>query len=455
MNKEAITSDGGFFQKIKIGLSKPIDGSILGLFRIIFGVFMSYEMIRYFQMDLIKNAFILPQVKLQYFDCIRVMPEPIMRILLALLFIAALLITLGLFFRVACLFFGTGYLYVFLLDKGIYNNHIYLFILLSFLLASTHADDFISFKRAKKGSAVATKIPYWELFIFQLQFAIVYFYGGLAKINPEWLVRMEPITSMVNSFPPNHTLAFFYKHSSQIPLLTYGGMLFDLIIPFMLWFKKTRKIALFPLIFFHLSNSIVFDDIGIFPFVMIFSTLLYFDKSEIPFLRNVLSTSAAKAKQPEMALHKNSFTRYFLIGFFVFQFLFPFRGFFLPHHLDWTSIGNRFAWRMKIQTRVQNKIAFTIQDGPASEPLKVEMNTFVNPMQILSISSDPRAVLSMAKILAQEGKKRKMKDPIVKAEVFVGWNGRPPAYLVNPETDLSKVSYSSFKINDWIMPKPE
>lgn len=445
----------GLIPKISAYLNTQTDGRILALFRIIFGLFMSYEMFRYLQIDLVKNAFILPKVQLQYLDFIKVMPEPIMNMLIVVLLICALLITFGVLFRPACIVLGTGYLYILLIDKSIYNNHIYLFVLLAFLLACTHADHFYSFRRAKKDKPLWPTLPRWEIFIIQLQFAIVYFYGGLAKINPEWLGRMEPIKTLVDNFPQDHALAFFYAHDFQIPLLTYGGLLFDLFIPFLLWYKRTRIIALIPLMLFHVSNAFVFDDIGIFPFVMIFSTLIFFEPSELPFLKKPAVVAGRKLKEQALVMTQSKYAIYFLIAFFIFQFLFPFRGFFLPNNPDWSSIAGKFSWRMKIQTRDIQRMAFTIQDGPDNPAMDVSLNTFANPMQIMSIAADPRATVSMAKALAEEGRKQRMQNPIVKAEVLISWNGREPVYFVDPQVDLTKVTYSAFSTNPWVMPKPE
>lgn len=456
MQSEVTTpSPKGLIPKIRTFLNAQIDGRILGIFRVIFGLFMSYEMFRYLQIDLVKNAFILPKVQLEYFDFIKVMPEPVMNMLIVVLLICSLLITFGILFRPACITLGIGYLYILLLDKSIYNNHIYLFVLLAFLLACTHADHFLSFKKAKKEKPLWTTIPRWEIFIIQLQFAIVYFYGGLAKINPEWLGRMEPISSLVNNFPDDHALAFFYSQEFQIPFLIYGGLFFDLLIPFFLWFKRTRLIALIPLFIFHVSNALVFDDIGIFPYVMICSTLIFFEPDELPFLKKPLVNPSRKLKAAPVAMNPSKFTFYFLMVFFCFQFLFPFRGFFLPNNPDWSSVASKFSWHMKIQTRDIRYLAFTIQDGPENPAMEVTLNTFANPMQIMNIAADPRATVSMAKALAQEGKKRKMQNPIVKAEVLISWNGREPVYFVDPQADLSKVSYSPFAEIPWVMPKPD
>ena len=143
-----------------------------------------------------------------------------------------------------------------------------------------------------------------------------------------------------------------------------------------------------------------------------------------------------------------------LMGYVVFQLLFPFRGLFLPNPVNWTMIANRFAWRMKSQSRLVDEFSYTIQDGPNGERIPVEIGKFINPMQINAAAHDPIAAATVAKELAKQGKERGMADPIVKANIRVRWNGYPAAFTVNPEVDLSKVEYSPFKKLDWVMPVP-
>ena len=45
--------------------------------------------------------------------------------------------------------------------------------------------------------------------------------------------------------------------------------------------------------------------------------------------------------------------------YLVFQLLFPLRWLLLPGVVDWSTIGQRFSWRMKISTRNPQQIALT------------------------------------------------------------------------------------------------
>jgi len=437
-------------------LSKPTYGHILGLFRIIYGCFMVYQMVDYIQMDLVKNAFILPKIHLSYFDWLQPMPERVMDAMLGLALLSAIFITIGWLFRPACWVFGLFYGYFFFLDKSLFNNHIYLFLLLSLMLSMTHADRFFSVRslRSKEDSA-NLRIPRWEVFIFQLQFAIVYFYGGLAKLNPDWLLREEPVRSMVEAYPSDHILAGWLKLGFQPVFLTYGGLLFDLAIPFLLWYRKTRWWSLIPLFFFHISNSLTFNDIGVFPFIMMLSTVLYFEPDELPILKQAISSgnSRNKARQTN-TLVSPMWVKKLVVAYVAFQLLFPFRGLFLPNPVNWTMIANRFAWRMKCQSRFMEEMAYTVQDGPNGQPVPVEINTFVNPAQINVALHDPIAAADIAKGVAKEAMLYSVADPIIKANIKVRWNGYPAANTVDPNIDLSEVTASPFKKLDWVMPVP-
>lgn len=440
--------------KFKDYLLEPTHGHVLGLFRIVFGCFMVYEMLDYIQIDLVSNAFILPQVHLSYYDWLQPLPEIVLDGMLSAMLLSAVLISLGLLFRPACFVFAAFYGYFLLLDKSIFNNHLYLFVLFAFVLGFTHADRFFSVRNILgKEKMTNLRVPRWEIFIFQLHFSIVYFYGGLAKINPDWLFRCEPVRTMIDIMPASNPLAFLFKHEFQVYVETYGGILFDLGVPFLLWYKRTRLWVLPLVLFFHFSNSLTFNDIGIFPFIMIFSTIIYFDPEELPFLRKMV---ALKPKDKKTSLLTSpTWMQKLLVGYIVFQLLFPFRGLFLPNPVNWTMIANRFAWRMKSQSRLVDEFKYTIQDGPNSEPIPVEIEKFINPMQIKVVAHDPIAAADVAKELARQGKERGMADPIVKASIRVRWNGYPSAYTLNPAIDLSKVEYSPYRKLDWVMPVPE
>jgi vitamin K-dependent gamma-carboxylase len=60
-----------------------------------------------------------------------------MHVIYVTMFVGAIGIMLGLFYRISCVLFMVSYWYMFLLDKAIWNNHSYLYGLISVMLLLT------------------------------------------------------------------------------------------------------------------------------------------------------------------------------------------------------------------------------------------------------------------------------------------------------------------------------
>jgi hypothetical protein len=142
-----------------------------------------------------------------------------------------------------------------------------------------------------------------------------------------------------------------------------------------------------------------------------------------------------------------------LAGYFVIQLLAPFRGYFLPNQLDWTTIGNRFSWRMKVDTRKPEKLNFWILDPSISpDPAPVDINTFINTFQIRMLYTDPRCVADFAAFLKREAARYGGSNARVTAEIEVSYGGRKPQLFVDPTVDLATASYSLFRKVPWVYP---
>lgn len=456
----------GILQKFRSWLSDPIDGRVLGFFRLFFGLFMAYYALYYYRIGFIPEGLLKPKVlfRYEYLEWVPTFSAPLMYLILALMGIAALLIAAGLFFRWACWIFSLCLAFFLFQEKSYYNNHIYLFVLLPLLLSATDADRFFSLRKHPESAVrIPQSIPRWQQFILQAQILIVYFFAGLVKLKADWLLRMEPMQSMIQQFSEQHWMAPLLRHDFNIYLFTYGGFLLDILAPFLLLYKPVRNWAWIPFALFHLANSQIFDDISIFPFVMLGAMILFFETREIPVLRSLSSIdkSASKpGKRTKAAMNLaapsipavSKRIRWLLLGYFTFQVLFPLRGFFLPNPLDYTTIGNRFSWRVKADTRKPEEMRFSVVDPSSGQSSQVNIQSYLNPMQINCLASDPRAVRDFARFLKAELARQGLSAVAVKARIRFGYNGRPPQFFVDPEVDLASVGYSPFQKLSWVQP---
>ena len=103
--------------------------------------------------------------------------------------VLAFLVMVGLWYRLAIALFWLAFTYVALLDKTQYLNHFYLVSLLSFLLIFVPANRAWSLDAYFWPQIARPDAPAWTLWILRFQVAIPYIYGGLAKLNGDWLAR--------------------------------------------------------------------------------------------------------------------------------------------------------------------------------------------------------------------------------------------------------------------------
>ena len=443
-------------------LFKETNASTLSLFRIFFGALMIYQMIYYFKIDYVFQFMAGPEFLFDYplLPFFVALPEGVLHVMHFGLLISAVLIMLGLFYRYAMAFFFIVITYFSFIDKTLYNNHMYLISLISFVMIFMEADNRYSLKSSNKKTAAG-----WNLGLLQFLMVLVYFYGGLAKLNVDWLNGNIP-TAMVEQ---GKSSGLLYK-DALVGLLSYGGVAFDLLIGFMLLWGRTRWLGFVLVIAFNLINAkFLFEDIGVFPYFMICATILFFDPEKVSaWISKVLPESKTNKPKNKKIKSKQAASKVALstvwspaqkriaicIGVFVvFHLIWPFRSHLMTSNPEWTGHGSRFAWRMKMQTKKIDTFKMTITDGPNGTPQEIDYKSFLSVNQLKHLVDDPSHIVQFAKYLREKAIRKNMaKDPIIKATVMVEYNKRPSQLYIDPNVDLTKVDLGAFADYDWIMP---
>src|SRR5438270_9047380 len=102
---------------------------------------------------------------------------------------------------------------------------------------------------------------------------VVYFYGGIAKMNLDWF-RGEPMRWLMAQHRDFLIIGRFFTQEWAVYLMSYSSLLFDLcIVPCLLW-RRTRLAAFIAAVLFHLINARFFA-IDIFPWLAIAATSLF------------------------------------------------------------------------------------------------------------------------------------------------------------------------------------
>ncbi|HZX13321.1 MAG TPA: HTTM domain-containing protein [Thermodesulfobacteriota bacterium] len=440
----------------------PIDIASLVYFRIAFGGIMLWEVIRYFQYDRIKRYYLEPKFLFTYygFDWVHPWPGDGLYYHFLALGVLSLFIMLGFFYRVSTFLFFLGFTYVFLLDQTHYLNHFYFVSLVSFLMIFIPAHRAFSIDAWRRQAIRSETAPAWALWILRAQMGIVYFYGGLAKLNFDWL-HGEPMRIWLGSRAYYPYVGWLFSQEWTAYFFSYGGLLFDLLaVPLLLW-RKTRIFAFCWAVAFHLSNVYLFR-IGIFPWFSIAATALFFSPDwprrflawccrflsiEIPYKlkpQHVIST----AKSPLQPVQHLVIA--LLVIHFTFQILFPFRHHLYPGNVSWTEEGHNFSWMMKLRSKVA-KTRFFATNPVTDETWEIKIRDYLTNRQRKKMTTRPDMILNFSHYLANELRKQGYEKLEIRAEVWASLNGRKLQLLVDPTVNLASQQRSLLPAK-WIMP---
>ena len=243
-------------------------------------------------------------------------------------------------------------------------------------------------------------------------------------------------------------------------LFSWFGAFYDLTIVFFLLNQRTRLIAYFFVIVFHVLTAILFP-IGMFPYIMIICTLIFFSASfhlgVIEKIKKFFSfLQSGNEEQVKHYVYKpfvKKFILVFMVFHFTFQLVLPFRYLLYQGKLFWTEQGYRFSWRVMLMEK--NAIAyFYVTDRDTGGSGEVMMNNYLSPNQEKMMASQPDMILQYAHFLKQKYQALGMKNPKITVESYVTLNGKGSRLFINKNVDLTLLS-DSFENKWWILSPDE
>lgn len=458
----------GLLPRIGAALFQPVDIAFLVSFRIVFGAIMLWEVYRYFSTGWIRRYYIDPSFYFGYFGFEWVKPWPGngMYVHFAVLGVAAACILAGFLYRFAVPLFFLGFTYVFLLDQTRYLNHFYLVCLISFIMIFLPANRAVSVDALLWPSLRTQVVPAWTLWLLRFQVGIAYFFGGIAKLNSDWMIGGEPMRTWLRPLMTMPGIGTIFQKEWVVYSFVYGGVLVDLlVVPLLLW-RRTRLIAFCAAVVFNLINAAIFN-IGIFPWFMLGATLIFFPPDLMRrFARAFLTPGAAlrsdEVQQPPVkptstheqmhtVLGKNQKIILGLLGAYaLLHLLLPLRHYLYPGNVSWTEEGHNFAWHMKLRTK-RGDALFTITHPQTGQTWVVDPKDHLEPRQAMKMANKPDMILLFAHHLAEQKRREGYDNVEVRAQVTSSLNGRKPQVLIDPNVDLAKQSRSMMPAN-WIVP---
>ena len=447
-------------------LFSPVDAAFLAVFRIGFGAILFFESINYglfLCIDCLYHSSDL-LFKYRHFDWVAAVPTMWLRVIWLFMAVLAVMVMLGFYYRIAMLLYTIGFTYHFLLDQALYLNHFYLVILFCVLMTLVPAHAYWSMDARRSAAIASATVPYWSKFLLAAQLEIVLVYAGLVKLNADWLA-LEPMRMWMN-WRSHDEIALFQWLTQDwgIAVASYGVIALHLIGAPLLLFRNTRLPVLFCYALFHTINMFVFN-IGIFPWMTLFASLLFFDAdwprqfavwlAQRRWISSDFSHWLQRIARPKMPMATSSQTttsssKQWLILLFLSVWLalqagVPWRHFFLPGNVAWNEAGHRFSWRMKLRSK--SGTALFIVETPAGQRLSVKPSEHLNAKQVQKMTCIPDLLWQFARFLETQHDG----DVKVFVQTHCSLNGRPHTTLIDPEVDLTAIDRAA-PVDRWVLP---
>ena len=442
--------------RLQTYLNTPIEAAPLAVFRILFGALMLGSILRFWAYGWIDKLYIEPQWHFTYFGFEWVKPLGIYTYgLFVICGLSAFLVMLGWRYRFSILLFFLSFTYIELMDKTTYLNHYYFISVLSLLMIFLPAGDYFSWDALRrKESDLGGWVPRWSILSIQILLGIVYFYAGLAKLNSDWLLQAMPLKIWLPSKFDIPFLGAFMGQEWVHYAFSWGGALYDLSIPFLLWWKPSRKWAFVLVVVFHVLTRVLFP-IGMFPYIMIFSALIFFEASFHTKILNkinqFLQLPKAFVSLNHPAVKPKRDGKLYLVGLLLLlQLLLPWRYLLYPGELFWTEEGYRFSWRVMLMEK-SGYAQFKIVNGQTGKRFYVDNSDFLTPFQEKQMSFQPDFILEYAHMLRDHFAAQGHQNIEIYVESSVALNGRLSQPLIDPRVDLAK-EVESFRHKTWILP---
>ena len=421
-------------------------------FRILFGLMMFFSTLRFIFNGWVTDLYIAPKYHFTYygFDWVQPAGASVMYLLFGLLIILSVFITAGLFYRLSAIAFFCIFTYIELIDKTNYLNHYYFISLVSFLLIFLPANRYFSIDTYLGLTKKTKKVQAWTINILKFQLAVVYVFAGISKINYHWLFEAQPLTNWLKHQSDLPLIGGLMEYNITAYIFSWGSMLFDLFIPFILMNRKYRIFGYLFVIVFHVLTSLMFP-IGVFPFVMIVSTLIFFSDAFHERFINIIQKIIpvrSNIHSPQIILSHSKSSKIVLTSllslYIAIQLIVPMRYLFYDGKLFWNEQGYRFSWRVMLIEKA-GYAQFYIHDQKGRKKL-IDNSKYLTKQQEKMMATQPDMILQYAHHLRDEysdtliiegEEKIYLNIPKVTADVRVALFNKGSRPFIDPNMNLS------------------
>ncbi|XP_027716258.1 vitamin K-dependent gamma-carboxylase [Vombatus ursinus] len=457
------------WQRLVTLLNRPTDPASLGVFRFLFGLLMVLDIPQERGLSFLDHRYLdgLEVCRFPLIDALRPLPLDWMYLVYTIMFLGALGMMLGLWYRLSCLLFLLPYWYVFLLDKTSWNNHSYLYGLLAFQLSFMDANRYWSLDGFRNPSKRNAHVPLWNYTVLRGQIFIVYFIAGVKKLDADWIGGYS-MGSLSRHWLFDPFKLVLSEGMTSLLVVHWCGLLLDLLAGFLLFFDASRSIGLLFVSYFHCMNSQLFS-IGMFPFVMLASSPLFCSPdwprrwvSCCPrWLRGLLPSTAdaqpslsciykrGRAKGSSRARLRHRLGAVFTLLYLLEQLFLPYSHFITQGYNNWTNGLYGYSWDMMVHSRSHQHVKITYRDGRTGELGYLNPGVFTQSRRWKDHADMLKQyALCLNRLLPSYN----VSEPQIYFDVWVSINDRFQQRLFDPRVDIVQAAWSPFRPTPWLQP---
>ena len=440
------------FNNLNEFLFKEVSIAPLVVFRLVFGSLLLYSTYRTYEKGWIEEMYIDPDYHFSFFEWIKPLDANGMYWIYALLALASIGIILGLFYRLSIVSYFFLFTYCELIDKTYYLNHYYLVTILTFWMIWAPAHRWFSVDANLFPKIRSNTCALWHILILKVQLSMVYFFAGLAKVNPDWLFKAQPMATWLPGLYEIPIIGKILHYKELAFLFSWMGCIYDLTIWIFLWMKRTRGLAYIAVIVFHVLTAILFPRIGMFPYIMVTSTLIFFSSA---WHERILSFLGSGLKEVNAVVtnqfseNKRSLISVVLVGYLILQLYLPLRYLQYPGNLFWHEQGYRFSWRVMLMEK-NGLTNIILRDPVKGNRKEVDQNLYLTPFQKQQMRAQPDMLIQFAQFLGQQFHLENGYLPEVYVKSRISLNGRRSQAFTNDSLNL--IGLKNPMEHGWIVP---
>jgi hypothetical protein len=209
---------------------------------------------------------------------------------------------------------------------------------------------------------------------------------------------------------------------------------------------------------FHALTFLLFP-IGMFPFIMCASALVFMSPSWPTTALSLLSSRRARTRARISGTAVAPFARVHpallvaAASFCLLQLLVPLRHRLYGGNVLWHEQGMRFSWKVMVREK-NGSITYVVESARAHRTWYVSPHRYLTDRQERELSTQPDLVLQLAHHVRDDFAAQGHDDVTVRVEALVSLNGRSAAPMIDPDVDLARISDGLSKAS-WILPEPQ